>query len=283
MVYTGQRRRKRKTVKKRRPWLAICFWTLILAVGLSLAFPKAAAKARKSVADALGIDLDGAVTVFSEDLRAGKNIFSAAKVAFVRAFNAEPENIEAGKTQSDEEPVMGPGESGGRSDTEPIPDAPTDRVESFKDSQSVFMELGLPANVTFEMPEIPIAIVTPVKGIVTSGFGYREHPSDGKVRFHYGLDIAAEEGAEVVSIADGTVAAVGDSTSYGLYVIIRHENGVESLYAHLSEVCVENGNEVRAGDKIGTVGKTGNATAPCLHLELLVNGDYVNPEYYLYT
>ena len=80
-----------------------------------------------------------------------------------------------------------------------------------------------------------------------------------------------------------TVAAVGDSTSYGLYVIIRHPDGVESLYAHLSEVTVQNGDEVKAGDKIGTVGATGNATAACLHLELLVNGDYVNPEYYLYA
>ena len=89
--------------------------------------------------------------------------------------------------------------------------------------------------------------------------------------------------SEALSVADGTVAAVGDSTSYGLYVIVKHENGVESLYAHLSEVCVKNGDTVKAGDRIGTVGETGNATAPCLHLELLVNGNYVNPGFYLYV
>lgn len=284
MVYRGQRGRKRKTVKKGRPWLAVCFWTLVLAVGLSLAFPKAAKSVRNSVTNALGIDLDGAVTVFGDDLRAGKNIFSAAKGAFVRAFSADNgKEIPAEKQEGSEAPAMKNESEEPSNSPEPVSSGEEqDPVETFKSSQSVFMELGLPGNVTYEMPEIKIPLTTPVSGTVTSGFGYREHPSDGEVRFHYGLDIAAGSGTDAVSIADGTVAAVGDSTSYGLYVIIRHADGVESLYAHLSEVCVNNGDEVKAGEKLGTVGQTGNATAPCLHLELLVDGDYVNPGYYLY-
>lgn len=279
MVYTGQRgRRKKKTAKKR--WGTICVWTLVLVVALNLAFPRAAKNVRQKIAGALGVDLGGAVTVFGEELKAGKNIFSAAKGAVKYAFNPDSgDEIEVGNTGQDGRPAMGePTDVTDKAGE----DTPKDPVELFKDSQSAFSELGLPNNVTYEMPELTLTLTKPVSGVVSSGFGYREHPSDGQVKFHYGLDIAADAGQDAVSVADGTVAAVGDSTSYGLYVIIRHPDGVESLYAHLSEVTVKNGDEVKAGDKIGTVGETGNATAPCLHLELLVDGNYVNPGYYLY-
>ncbi len=282
MVYTGQRGRRRKK-KAKRSWLSICVWTLVLIVALNLAFPKAAKNARQKISDALGVDFGGAVGVFGEELRAGKNIFSAAKGAVKYAFAPEDgDEIEAGNTEEGEKSAMkddGPTDKADNAGKDTVRGA----VELFKDSQSAFSELGLPNNVTYEKPEVALPLIKPVDGVVSSGFGYREHPADGQVKFHYGLDIAAEEGQDAVSIADGTVAAVGDSTSYGLYVIIRHPDGVESLYAHLSEVTVQNGDEVKAGDKIGTVGATGNATAACLHLELLVNGDYVNPEYYLYT
>lgn len=283
MVYTGQRGRRRTRKKTaKRPWLSICVWTLVLVVALNLAFPRAAKNVRRKISDALGVDFGGAVSVFGEELKAGKNIFSAAKGAVKYAFNPDGgDEIEVGNTDKDGKPTMG--------DTEPTDaadktgeDAPKDPVEQFKESQSAFSELGMPNNVTFDMPHVDLALIKPVSGVVTSGFGYREHPTDGQVKFHYGLDIAAGEGEDAVSIADGTVAAVGDSTSYGLYVIIRHPDGVESLYAHLSEVTVKNGDEVKAGDKIGTIGMTGNATAPCLHFEMLVDGDYVNPGYYLY-
>ena len=74
--------------------------------------------------------------------------------------------------------------------------------------------------------------------------------------------------------------AAGESSSLGNYIIINHD-GVESEYGHLSEILVSEGDAVSAGDVIGRVGETGNATGPCLHFELEVDGEYVNPEYYL--
>lgn len=287
MVYVGRRGRRRTRKKVKRPWLSVCVWTLVLVVALTLAFPKTAKNVRQRIAGALGIDFGGAISVFGENLKAGKNIIAAAKGAVEYAFRADDGNdMEVGDTDGNGKPAMGDASGEGQPSEAPEgngENSAENAVEQFKESQSGYAELGLPGNVTFEMPEVPYPLRTPVSGTVTSGFGYREHPTDGVVRFHYGLDIAAETGTDAVSIADGTVAAVGDSTSYGLYVIVRHSNGVESLYAHLAEVSVENGDEVKAGDKIGTVGKTGNATAPCLHLELLVDGDYVNPGYYLYV
>ena len=281
MVYVGRRGRKKAKKKARVSLRSVCLWVLVLAVGFMLAFPGEAKKLRRKASEALGMDLGGAVGAFGENLRAGENIFAAAKDAFRVAFTpGEDGEMQVLSGDDGAEPAMS-GAPGADTLNNIENSVPTDPVELFKESQREFDALGLPSNVTYEKPEAG-ELSAPVEGTVTSGFGYREHPSDGQVRFHYGLDVAAEQGTDVVSAADGTVAAVGDSTSYGAYVIIRHDNGVESLYAHLAEIFVENGDQVLAGEKIGTVGDSGNATAPCLHLELLVNGDYVNPGYYLY-
>ena len=82
------------------------------------------------------------------------------------------------------------------------------------------------------------------------------------------------------AFADGVIAAVGDSDSYGKYVIIEHSDGYSTLYAHCSELCMNCGN-VSRGDVIAKVGSTGAATGPHLHFELMHNDTYLNPEFYL--
>jgi len=116
---------------------------------------------------------------------------------------------------------------------------------------------------------------------VTDGFGWRTHPISGEVKFHYGTDIGAEAGTEIGAFADGTVYAVGDSASLGLYIILEHEGGLRSLYAHCQEILAQPGAAVGAGERIALVGSSGVTTGPHLHLELEKEGLSLNPEFYV--
>ncbi len=307
MVYEGRRgagtaaRRRARAVKgkrTRRPgrFFSVCAWTLFVLLAASLAWPDAAAKVREKTSQLVGgPDIRGAAQVFGESLGAGSGFTQAVREAWTYAFSTDKGGevpAYAGKeTQGD---VSGGGEenpedragketatAGTAEAGQASVDAPEDPVAAFKESQKEYADLGLPKNVTYDMPEAGIDLEPPVEGPVTSGFGYRVHPADGEVRFHYGVDIASAQGTQVRTAAAGEVTAVGDSTSYGQYVIIRHTDGAESLYAHMESVTVTGGSAIGSGETIGTVGATGNATSPCLHMELVINGDYVNPEYYL--
>ena len=124
------------------------------------------------------------------------------------------------------------------------------------------------------------AYANPLTGTVTDRFGYRQDPGGSGTRFHYGLDIAADEGAVITVFAAGTVTAVGDSAELGNYVTVQHPGGFVTLYAHCSRINASSGQQVRPGDPIAEVGHTGNATGPHLHFELMKDGVYVNPIYY---
>ena len=104
--------------------------------------------------------------------------------------------------------------------------------------------------------------------IISSLFGSRVHPVTGQVRFHQGTDLAAPEGTPVVAAFSGRVEIAGWLGGYGLIVVISHGDTHETRYAHLSEVLVKNGQEVKQGTVIGLVGSTGMATGPHLHFEI---------------
>ena len=116
----------------------------------------------------------------------------------------------------------------------------------------------------------------PVAGTITSQFGHRVDPITGEVSSHTGTDIACAEGTPILAAADGTVTVANglDSWggSYGYYIQIDHDGGLETLYAHCSSICVTTGQQVQAGEVIGYVGHTGRATGSHLHLETYVNG-----------
>ena len=118
---------------------------------------------------------------------------------------------------------------------------------------------------------------------MTSPFGWRDDPNGAGECFHYGMDIAGEEGASVACFADGTVTAVGESSSYGKYCTVTHANGCATLYAHCGRISVPSGAAVKKGEKLGEVGETGMATGPHLHFELQKDGVYLNPIYYVET
>ena len=121
----------------------------------------------------------------------------------------------------------------------------------------------------------------PLSGTVTSPFGWREHPTSGREAFHYGADIAAQEGERIGCFADGVVGVVGESTELGRYLTVTHEDGYSTLYAHCSRILVNSGSTVRCGEAVAEVGQTGNATGPHLHFEIHKGGEYLDPEPFL--
>jgi len=145
----------------------------------------------------------------------------------------------------------------------------------------LYSDENLPENVSMEQAILGFDYCTPVSGTLSSSFGYREHPTGGAERFHYGVDLAAEQGTDIRCFADGTVKAVGESSSYGKYVIVSHAGGFDTLYAHCSRILASSGAEVDRGAAIAEVGETGMATGPHLHFELLRDQVYLNPVYYV--
>lgn len=138
-----------------------------------------------------------------------------------------------------------------------------------------------PADAELLQQVLGFVYTAPVEGQMSSGFGLRTDPLEGVSRFHYGLDIAAPEGAVVSSFADGTVTAVGESSELGRYVAVSHANGFSTLYAHCTRVTASAGQQVSRGDPIAEVGDTGRATGPHLHFELHHGSTYLNPVYYV--
>lgn len=113
---------------------------------------------------------------------------------------------------------------------------------------------------------------------ITSGYGMREHPIQGVVKKHSGIDIGnAGFGAPVIAAADGVVTMAGWYGGYGNCVMINHGNGISTLYGHGQAILTEVGKEVKKGDLIMEVGSTGNSTGPHLHFEVRVNGSCTDP------
>lgn len=177
--------------------------------------------------------------------------------------------------------VAASSESGSVEDESEIEAPLPDSVTVFLESQAVFSAYSVPENATYDYEVLQIEYCSPVMGMTSSGFGYRVHPIHGDVRFHYGTDFAANSGTDVLCFADGKVAEAGYDSGYGNYIKIDHGNGFTTLYAHCSSLLVSWGDVVSKGDRIGLVGSTGLATGPHLHFELMKNGKYINPEYYI--
>jgi murein DD-endopeptidase MepM/ murein hydrolase activator NlpD len=121
---------------------------------------------------------------------------------------------------------------------------------------------------------------TPINGArLSSRFGMRRHPILGYSRMHRGTDFAAPTGTPILAAGDGTIVRAGRYGGYGNYVRIRHSNGYETAYAHMSRYGrgIRSGAQVRQGQVIGYVGTTGRSTGPHLHYEVLRRGAQINP------
>lgn len=117
----------------------------------------------------------------------------------------------------------------------------------------------------------------PSSTYITSGFGWRIHPIFGTKRYHNGVDISANSGANVLAADSGTVSVATYSSSAGNYVVLYHSGGTTTTYMHMSSIAVSVGDTVTKGQVIGYVGSTGWSTGPHLHFEIAINGSRVNP------
>ena len=164
-----------------------------------------------------------------------------------------------------------------------------DEITAYKNEQLRIETLIMQISTT---PSIDIqytggALIWPVAvsgTVITSNYGIREHPIQGVVKLHQGLDIGgADYGAPIVAALDGVVSYAGELGSYGNCVMIDHGNGITTLYAHGQKILTEKGKQVKQGDLIMEVGSTGNSTGPHCHFEVRINGytqdplKYVNP------
>jgi murein DD-endopeptidase MepM/ murein hydrolase activator NlpD len=138
---------------------------------------------------------------------------------------------------------------------------------------------AIPAR-TVEVPELahaPGAVVRPAVGRFSSRFGERVDPINHTRGLHPGLDIAAPTGTTVRAALDGKVIRAGAAGTYGNLIVLKHADGSETRYAHLSAISVKVGDTVTAGTHIGAVGTTGHSTGPHLHFEVRRNGRPVDP------
>ncbi|MBI9097633.1 MAG: M23 family metallopeptidase [Spirochaetaceae bacterium] len=111
----------------------------------------------------------------------------------------------------------------------------------------------------------------------TSDYGFRIHPIEGKRHFHTGIDYRAPVGTFVFSSRDGVISDTGVLGNYGLYIIIKHEGGYETVYSHLNKIIVRVNDRVLSGQTIAESGNSGISTGPHLHFEIRKNGIPLNP------
>jgi murein DD-endopeptidase MepM/ murein hydrolase activator NlpD len=141
-------------------------------------------------------------------------------------------------------------------------------------------ELPKPEQVLKTAPKLAFSYVMPVKGYLSSNFGYRIHPIQHELLFHFGIDLAASMNTSITAFASGTVAETGYTSYYGNYVKILHSGGILSFYGHCNKIVVKKGQKVSKGAKIAYVGSTGESTGPHLHFELRKGQNITNPEGY---
>ena len=123
--------------------------------------------------------------------------------------------------------------------------------------------------------------IWPVKGWLTSTFGYRSSPFTGRREMHKGLDIATRSGTPIIAPADGLVVFAGREGGFGNMVILDHGYGITTRYGHCSSLDAKLGQKIKRGDVIARVGNTGRSTGPHVHYEVAVNGVSVNPSRYI--
>jgi len=292
--------------------LVFCGILFVLLVAVKLLFPEAVSGLAKSAGDLLGRDAD-----FKEAFAAvgravsGEEAFGdSLQDAYTAVFNPSRPPVPAAARQgtvsldpgarlmryttpalpeitlpetggSAEEPVPeAVPTSGGGEEAAPEPAAPEDDTATTELSYYVYTMPALPENASLEQRNLGFDHCTPVLGALSSTFGWREHPVEGGNRFHYGVDLATDEGTDILAFASGSVYATGESSTLGKYVMLQHPGGYITLYGHCSEVTVTGG-EISMGEKIAEVGSTGVATGPHLHFELHDGDLYLNPLYYV--
>jgi len=120
------------------------------------------------------------------------------------------------------------------------------------------------------------------KGWMSSRYGYRNDPFNGKIAWHEGVDFAGKDGSDIISVAAGVVTWAGKRYGYGLLVEINHGNGYTTRYAHAKEILVKTGDIVKKNQTLAKMGSTGRSTGPHVHFEVRKDGRPVDPNKYIH-
>ena len=292
---TGQRKSEPLSSGDRRHLLQLvaCGMVFVLLVAAKLLLPDKMAQVNAFLTDSLqqNIDVEAVFSAVGRAFAGDADVPGAAKEVYQAVFHPEEpgEVLEAAVLQTPElekiaidslRPYREIRQDGSAAQGESPESSAPEQASNL--AYVLYSQQNLPDNVSLEQAILGFDYASPLScGALTSDFGYREHPIQGDERFHYGVDLAADTGTAINCFAAGSVTAVGESSSYGRYCMVAHENGYTTLYAHCSRVTAVSGASVAKGEKIAEVGQTGVATGPHLHFELHRNGVYLNPIYYV--
>ena len=210
---------------------------------------------------------------FSKSLEENLSI-EEAKSVFANIANSKPEETTEKKNEvdeavTDEETSFVPFEE---------PSLSAEIIASGGRDIKVKSNNDIPKNVSIDDYKLNQKMVLPLKGKTTSEFGVRTHPISGDLRFHAGIDIASEKGTPIYSAFDGEVIEADYDKWNGNFLKIKHDNEIMTVYCHCEKLNVKEGQKIRAGEVIGTVGSTGSSTGPHLHFELRIANISYNPQ-----
>lgn len=280
MILAGRKRKRRFRQKRRFCWVCAGLLFGVVAVG-KLCFPETIAV---WTGEACGVyKLQEAVAAFGGTV-AGTEDAEAVWSALDTNTESDEEVVE----------VFSSGEvdlktlfSAGKPEE---PEQSVEEIQVLHDLDVAFNEEDLsddtsdeeiPEQVDLNLYKVSFETTTPVYGPITSDFGWRDHPVDGKYKYHYGIDIAASGGTDILCFADGVVEEAGYSSVNGNYLKVRHQDGFYSMYAHCRELYVQEGETVSIGQTLAAVGMTGTATGNHLHFQIYHDGKIVDPKDYV--
>lgn len=283
-------RRKEETMKPRERrlliQLVVCGSVFVLLVAVKLLLPARMEQvnARLNHAMEQNMDVQAVFSAVGRAFSGESEVVSAADEVYRAVFHPEEPAVETSVTVPEMESTAALDALQGYRPVREIKEAEPDanlQAEVSTLAYVLYSDQNLPECVSMEQVILGFDYCAPLSGSISSEFGYREHPVEGEEKFHYGIDLVADTGTDIGCFADGTVTAVGESSSYGKYCIVEHSNGCSTLYAHCDRITTTSGATVQEGEKIAEVGETGMATGPHLHFELQHNGTYLNPIYYV--
>ena len=233
------------------------------------------------------IPTDDAAAVYNYSEQTDLNFKVIRTETRVEAVPYPVESVETDKLFKGKSRVLQPGVAGTREAVYDVSYMGSEQVGSVLISQTILtapvpeiVEVGTHIPTVEELRVMPTGTyIPPYRGEVSSDYGWRD--MDGKNDFHYALDIRGPKGTPVAATDGGTVSFTGQSRGYGNYIILDHEDGVQSLYAHLNTIDVAVGDKVGQGDTIATIGNTGNAFGYHVHFEIRIDGVNKNPRDYL--
>ena len=201
--------------------------------------------------------------------------FSLAKVRYNGASLRQYARVDAARTATEPQSAGNAGKTLGAYPKPMVFTSAARDADVFESGKTPVRAAIAQSNATHVWPVLDSAFS------VTSPFGHRDDPITGEQAFHAGIDIAAATGTPVMATADGIIDKAGKLPRIGNYVKIIHKDGDYSVYGHLASIRLEEGDLVKQGEMIGTVGATGRATGPHLHYSLVMNGAPVDPAKYL--